>query len=145
MATSRRRAGRGLRRPARRWPSGRDASTAARGPLAALKNLTSELIGRFCDAAQDATLAAAGRPPLTRYAADLVVPRRQRLECALLKGVTAHYVMSRAGVAAAQAGERELITELALAVERGAPRTLDPVLRPAWQRGRDGRGRAAAS
>jgi dGTPase len=61
-----------------------------------------------------------------------VVPRQQRLECALLKGITAHYVMTRAGVLAAQARERELLTELAYAVERGAPQTLDPLLRPAW-------------
>ena len=72
--------------------------------LAALKNLTSELIGRFCRARAGGDAGPrAGRPgPLTRYAADLVVPRRQRLECALLKGVAAHYVMSRDG--AAQAG-----------------------------------------
>jgi dGTPase len=110
------------------WPGSYDG-----GPdtVAALKNLTSELIGRFCIAAQQATLAA--HPgPLTRYAADLIVPRPQRLECALLKGITAHYVMTRAGVAAAQARERELLAELAFAVERGAPRTLDPLLRPAW-------------
>src|SRR5215831_15140703 len=68
------------------WPASFDA----------LKHLTSELIGRFCGSAQRATLAAAdGRWPLTRYAADLVVPRRQRMECALLKAVTAHFVMSR--------------------------------------------------
>jgi dGTPase len=111
------------------WPASYDGSPES---AAALKNLTSELIGRFCVAAQDATLAA--HPgPLSRYATDLVVPRRQRLECALLKGITAHYVMTRAGVVAAQARERELLTELALAVELGAPRTLDPLLRPAWQ------------
>ena len=110
------------------WPSSYDGSPES---AAALKNATSELIGRFCIAAQDATLAAhAG--PLTRYAADLIVPRPQRLECALLKGITAHYVMSRAGVIAAQARERELLAELAFAVERGAPGTLDPLLRPAW-------------
>ncbi len=61
-----------------------------------------------------------------------MVPARQRLECALLKGVTAYYVMSRAGVAAAQARQRELITELAAAVRAGAPGTLDPVFRPAY-------------
>jgi dGTPase len=134
------------------WPRSFDGGPEA---LAALKNLTSELIGRFCIAAQQATLAAAetARPgpaddhpnpisnfsptsttgdPLTRYAADLAVPRWQQLECALLKGITAHYVMTRAGVAAAQARERELLTELAYAIERGAPRTLDPLLRPSW-------------
>jgi len=127
------------------WPASYDG-----GPdtAAALKNLTSELIGRFCVAAQEATVACAGLTPssttspsshtsptghsLTRYAADLVVPRRQRLECALLKGITAHYVMTRAGVLAAQARERELLTELAYAIERGAPQTLDPLLRPSW-------------
>jgi len=128
------------------WPDSYDGGPAA---AAALKNLTSELIGRFCVAAQQATIAAARLTPssttspsshtspighsLTRYAADLIVPRRQRLECALLKGITAHYVMTRAGVAAAQARERELLTELAHAIERGAPRTLDPLLRPAWE------------
>jgi dGTPase len=110
------------------WPPAYDASPAAQ---AALKNLTSNLIGRFCQAAEQAT-----RAPLTRYAADLVVPRRQRLECALLKGITAHYVMTRPGVIQAQARERELLAELTLAVERGAPQTLDPLLRPSWDAAR---------
>jgi dGTPase len=114
------------------WPLGYDATPTAQ---AALKNLTSELIGRFCKAAEQATLAEAGGP-LARYAADLVVPRRQRLECALLKGITAHYVMTRAGVVAAQARERELLAELVLAVERAAPLTLDPLFRPSWEAAR---------
>jgi dGTPase len=109
------------------WPREFDGGPRS---LAALKNLTSELIGRFCAAAQEATMAVHGGQPLTRYAGDLVVPRRQWLECALLKGVTAYYVMSRAGAAAAQARERELITVLAAAVRAGAPATLDPALRP---------------
>jgi dGTPase len=71
-------------------------------------------------------------PSLSGYAADLVVPRRQLLECALLKAVAANYVMTRAGAAAQQARERELIAELAMAIERGAPATLDPVFAPAW-------------
>ncbi len=131
------------------WPRSFDGGPDS---LAALKNLTSELVGRFCVAAQDDTLAscdghrALGAPgggradgrrgsdgvTLTRYACDLAVPRTQRLECALLKAVAAHYVMTRAGAAAAQARERELIAELAATVQIGAPRTLDPVFRPAW-------------
>ena len=100
--------------------------------LAAAKNLTSELVGRFCQAAEDATRTAAGTARLTRYAADLVVPRRQLLECALLKAVAAHYVMRRQAAVDQQAREREVIIELALATERGAPATLDPVFQPAW-------------
>jgi dGTPase len=112
------------------WPAEFDGGPHS---LAALKNLTSELIGRFCRAAQNATLQAAGcTGALTRYGADLVVPRTQRLECALLKGVTARYVMNRPGVREAQAAERDLVAELAAAIEAGAPQTLDPVLRPSW-------------
>jgi dGTPase len=111
------------------WPCSFDGGPRS---LAALKNLTSELIGRFCRAAQDATRQAHGGGALTRYAADLIVPRRRRLECALLKAVTAHYVMSRPGAGAMRARQRELIAGLAEAVARGAPATLDPALRPAW-------------
>jgi dGTPase len=100
--------------------------------LAAAKNLTSELVGRLCQAAQDGTRAVAGPAPLSRYAADLVIPRRQLLECALLKAVAAHYVMTRKDAVTEQAREREVITELALAIDRGAPATLDPVFQPAW-------------
>src|SRR5260370_27536712 len=111
------------------WPGSFDGGPRS---LAALKNLTSELIGRFCRAAQYATQEAYGGGPLTRYAADLIVPRQQRPRRRLLKGVTAHYVMSRPGVGAVQERQRELIVELAEAVARGAPATPDPALRPAW-------------
>jgi dGTPase len=110
------------------WPRGFDGGLPA---AAAVKDLTSELIGRFCGSAEQATRRP-GEPPITRYAADLVVPRQQRLECALLKGVTAQYVMSRPGAAAAQARERELIFELAGAVLAGAPGTLDPMFAAAF-------------
>ncbi|MBO0821457.1 MAG: deoxyguanosinetriphosphate triphosphohydrolase family protein [Nocardiopsaceae bacterium] len=125
--------------------------------LAAAKNLTSELVGRFCLAAERATLersahrprarsgrarpvlgrpapirSGLARPVLTRYGADLVVPRRQLLECALLKAVSAHYVIFAEATAAPKARERELIAELALAVWQGAPQTLDPVFIPSW-------------
>jgi dGTPase len=110
------------------WRFSFDGGSAS---LAAAKDLTSQLVGRFCQAAEEATLAG-GLPVLSRYAADLAVPRRQLLECALLKAVAAHYVMTREGAAALQARERELITGLALAIERGAPATLDPVFRPSW-------------
>jgi dGTPase len=120
------------------WPAGFDGGPRS---LAALKNLTSELIGRLCGAAHQATVDAAGGRPLTRYGADLQVPRRQRLECALLKGVTAYYVMSREGAAATQARERELIMELAAAVRIGAPGTLDPALRPGYEAAESDAGR----
>ncbi len=119
------------------WPAEFDGSLTA---TAAVKNLTSELIGRFCGAAARATRSPDGGA-LRRYDTDLIVPRQQRLECALLKGVTAHYVMSRSGVAAAQAREREIIAELADAVMAGAPATLDPLFRSPFAAASDDRGR----
>jgi dGTPase len=115
------------------WPPDFDGTLAS---SAAVKYLTSELIGRFCGAAERATRPI-GHAPLARYEADLVVPKRQRLECALLKGVTAYYVMSRPGVVAAQARERELISELAEAILAGTPETLDAVFRPEYKAAAD--------
>ncbi|MER7547668.1 deoxyguanosinetriphosphate triphosphohydrolase [Actinomadura sp.] len=109
------------------WPDRYDGTPRS---LAALKNLTSTLIGRFCLAAEAATRAAYGDRPLTRYAAELIVPRVQRLENALLKGITAHYVwISHEEVRARQ---RTLITELAEMMLAGAPGTLDPGFREAF-------------
>jgi dGTPase len=119
------------------WPGEFDGSLAA---VAAVKRLTSELIARFCDAALQATRPG-GHVPLRRYDADLSVPRRQRLECALLKGVTAHYVMSRSAVIAAQARERQLIAELAESIAAAAPGSLDPAFRPAYESAADDAGR----
>lgn len=108
------------------WP---DEFTGDLVSLAALKNLTSELIGRFCRAAEWATRAAHGPGRLTRYHADLRVPRRARLECALLKAIAAHFVMGRAEALAHQAEERAMITELVEALWKHAPGALDPQFR----------------
>jgi dGTPase len=111
------------------WPRRFDGGPQT---VAAVKNLTSELIGRFCDAALVATRPA-GSTPLARYAHDLEVPRQQRMECALLKGVTAFYVMGRDGAVAAQARERAVLTELAAALAASAPDVLDPFFRPDYE------------
>jgi dGTPase len=110
------------------WPRHFDGEPQT---AAAVKHLTSELIGRFCDAALLATRPA-GSTPLSRYASDLDVPRQQRMECALLKGVTAYYVMGRAGAVASQARERQVLTELVAALAAGAPGSLDPMFRPGY-------------
>ncbi|MBB6170896.1 dGTPase [Nocardiopsis mwathae] len=116
------------------WPRDFTGDVAS---LAGLKNLTSELIGRFCREAEQATRAAYGPAPLTRYTADLIVPRRALLECALLKAVAAHYVMARTEAQEYQARERELIAELVAAVRLGAPETLDESCRADYERADD--------
>ncbi|MDS1271219.1 deoxyguanosinetriphosphate triphosphohydrolase [Lipingzhangella sp. LS1_29] len=102
--------------------------------LARLKDLTSALIGRFCGAAERATLARqrAEAQEWGRYTAELIVPRRQVLECALLKAIAVRYVLGRDGAREHQEWERGIVTELVAAVAHGAPATLDPALRPGY-------------
>ncbi|MGI8698886.1 MAG: deoxyguanosinetriphosphate triphosphohydrolase, partial [Mycobacteriales bacterium] len=109
--------------------------------LVALKRMTSELIARFCASALTATRAAAGGGALTRYAADLVVPEPTRAECALLKGVTAHYVLGRETALASRARERELVAELVAVLVDRAPEALEQALRPAYLDAADDAGR----
>ncbi|MFI6762650.1 deoxyguanosinetriphosphate triphosphohydrolase [Micromonospora sp. NPDC050417] len=99
----------------------------------ALKSTTSALTGRFVAAAVDATRERYGPDPLRRYAADLVVPRLVRAQCALLKGMALRYVMRRPGADRWYARQREVITELVHALTVRAPGALDPVFSPLWR------------
>ena len=109
------------------WPSSFDGSLRS---LAALKNLTSQLIGRFARAAEDATRATHGPAALARYGAYLEVPREARLECAVLKAVAGVYVMNRSGAQDEYARQRDRVRALAEAVLHGAPASLGPELEP---------------
>ncbi len=113
------------------WPA-RPYDGTRRG-LAALKNLTSDLIGRFCGAVQQASFDAAGPgTPFTRYNADLVVPEQTLREMAVLKGIAAHYVMQSDDRVALMARQRELLAELvAVLLDRG-PDALDRPFADDW-------------
>jgi dGTPase len=73
-----------------------------------------------------------------------VVPRERRLECALLKGVAAYYVMLRDSHEKAQVRQREVITDLVGALAAGAPDTLGPVFRDLYEEAPDDAGRLRA-
>jgi dGTPase len=103
------------------------------GAQVALKRLTSELVGRFASAAVGATRNAYGDGNLTRYAADLVVPRQAAVEVALLKSLALRYVMSDPVRLAMQEQQRELLTELLKALEERVPEALEPAFQPAWR------------
>jgi dGTPase len=109
----------------------------SRRTLAALKDMTSQLIGRFCDAAQQATHAAFGGGPLTRYAADLSVPRKTRAEVALLKGVAAVYVMTAQDRAPLYVSQRQMLHELVAALVSRAPESLEAAFRADWKAAAD--------
>ena len=106
------------------WPT--SPYDGSRTGLAALKNLTSRLIGHFCRSATEATHAAFGQEPLARYAADLVVPEETVLEISVLKGVAAHLVMRAEDRLGLLERQRQLVLELFEAIRRGAPGTLEP-------------------
>lgn len=116
------------------WPTA--PYDGSRSSLATLKNLTSDLIGRFCAAAQAATYEASGGP-FVRYRADLVVPDQARREMAVLKGIAAHYVMRSAERIEIMARQRELLEELVSLVAARAPDTLDRQFADDWHAAAD--------
>ncbi|MFB6814722.1 deoxyguanosinetriphosphate triphosphohydrolase [Streptomyces sp. NPDC056347] len=116
------------------WPRGYDGTAVAQ---ARLKDATSQLIGRFCLAAERSTRRAYGTGRLGRYAAALVVPREARLECAVLKAVADRYVMRRAEQEAIRAEQRIVIAELAAALTARAPEGLEPQFRALFDAARD--------
>lgn len=100
--------------------------------LAQLKNLTSQLIGRFCSAAQNATRGEFGDGLLTRYHADLIIPRENAVEVAVLKTLANLYVMQREGASEMQAEQRTWLLELAKALLERDGVDLEPWLKPSW-------------
>nr|WP_131785492.1 deoxyguanosinetriphosphate triphosphohydrolase [Protofrankia symbiont of Coriaria ruscifolia] len=111
------------------WVTGPVSTPSA---LRAVRMMTSELIARLCVAAVRATREVYGDLPLCRYHSDLVVPAQTVAECALLKGVTAYFVMDRRDARDRQRRQREVIAELLALLVVRAPDALDPLLRPAW-------------
>jgi len=105
--------------------------------LAAVKRLTSELIGRFSAAAERATRDRYGTGPLHRYDADLIVPVDVRHEVAMLKAVAATYVMLRPGAEAIYEQQREILAEVFAALLARGEDALEPWLRPRWLAAQD--------
>lgn len=110
------------------WVRGFDGSRAA---LAALKDMTSQLIGRFVGAAIEATRAASGGGPLTRYAADLVVPDPALAEILALKGLAVTYVMAPREAEPLHARQREILGDLVAALTH-RPEVMEPPFAADW-------------
>ena len=112
------------------WPRYYDGTHRS---LARLKDLASQLIGRFAQAAEVATQEKYGDGDLTRYSANLVVPRAQRVEVALLKSMAGHYVINADDSQIRYADQQKLLTELVQAILQSAPVTLESFFLQDWQ------------
>jgi dGTPase len=112
------------------WLDAWDGSRAAQGRL---KNLTSQLIGRFLGAAVAATRAESSQESLIRFHANVVVPRHIQAEIAVLKGIVAANVMSTNARRPLYADQRTTLTELATTLLESGPDNLDPGFAADWR------------
>jgi dGTPase len=113
------------------WPAGFDRTHRA---LARLKDSTSQLIGRFVLAAEIETRKVHGEGPLTRYNANLEIPREQKIEVDFLKAVAGHYLINAAASQERYAKQQTVIHELVDMLYSAAPAELDPIFEDDWKR-----------
>ena len=92
--------------------------TATQVEMAALKNMTSYLIGKFTEEIERYTKLENESSNLTRYNAKLVVPSNTRSQIAVLKAVVNLFVMQRKGAAENYAKEQDLILSIVAGLER---------------------------
>ncbi len=112
------------------WPATFDRTHRA---LARLKDTTSQLIGRFVLAAELETRAVHGDGPLTRYNANLEIPREQKIEVDFLKAVAGHYLINAAASQERYAKQQVVIHELVEMLFTAAPNELDPIFEDDWK------------
>ncbi len=120
-----------LRLPRVQHPWVSDFDGSRRG-LAALKDMTSQLIGRFVGSAIDATRTVHGEGALTRYGASLVIPEETVAEILALKGLAAAYVMAPREMEPLYRRQRELIEELVAALMDRGPDALETPFAADW-------------
>lgn len=113
-----------------------DSWDGSRRDLAKLKNLTSQLIGRFSHAAIHATRAAHPQAALARFGGDVLVPLETQAEIAVLKGIVAANVMSTNSRQPYYERQREILTELADALW-AHPEHLDTGFSAEWAEAAD--------
>lgn len=99
--------------------------TATQVDMAALKNMTSHLIGKFTEEIEQATKSGNKAENFTRYHANLIVPLETKAQIAVLKAVVNLFVMQRKGAAENYAKEQDLILNIVAGLQNN-PQKLDP-------------------
>jgi dGTPase len=115
------------------WPHYYDGSHRS---LARLKDSTSQLIGRFVLAAEVETRRVHGNDPLSRYSADLEIPREQKIEVDFLKAIAGHYLINAAHSQDRYAKQQVIIAEL-VEVLLANPSELDSYFQKPWNEASD--------
>lgn len=100
--------------------------------LATMKDLTSDLIGRFISAVCEATRDAHGRGPLVRYSGDVVVPSETADEITVLKGIAVKYVMLPRESEPLSYWQRSMLFDLVDAL-MGRPEEMEPHFFTLWK------------
>src|SRR5690606_30856973 len=111
------------------WMSAFDGSMRS---AAALKDMASQLIGRFTRSAITATRAEHGPAPLSRYGGDVIVPEETHVEIAVLKGLAAAYVMSSASQQPVYEAQEEIIRDLYSRLWHTGTQHLSPLFAELW-------------
>ena len=123
------------------WLDAWDGSRLAQGRL---KNLTSQLIGRFLGAAVSATRAEFPQESLIRFSANVVVPREIQAEIAVLKGIVAANVMSTNARQPLYTRQRSMLTQLADQLFETGSTNLDAGFSADWMEAKSDAGRKRA-
>jgi dGTPase len=118
------------------WPISFDRTPAM---LGGLKNLASDLIGRFVSLTISAIVDSSPvdseeRSSMVRYSGGLDVPASVRAEIAVLKGIVSAFLMSHESRRPIYAWQRELLTELADSLLASNGSNLDVYCTSAWEK-----------
>ncbi|WP_307802998.1 deoxyguanosinetriphosphate triphosphohydrolase [Frigoribacterium sp. PvP032] len=108
---------------------------------ARLKNLTSQLIGRFAGSATQSTRESYAEQSLIRFSASMVISPDVIGEIAVLKGITAAFVMTQGHRQPIYERQREVLTTLSDALWAAGDSELDPGFRADWAVADDDDGR----
>ncbi|OKL49310.1 deoxyguanosinetriphosphate triphosphohydrolase [Boudabousia marimammalium] len=103
------------------------------GALARLKDMSSQLIGRFVTAAVELTQEIHGTDPLGRYAGRIEVPAQTQAEITVLKGLATHFVMMPRETEPIYLQQRTLIYDLADAFWEAGPDRMEPLFAARWR------------
>lgn len=111
------------------WPASYEGTLR---DLARLKDLTSDLIGRFVSAVCSVSLEASGGEPIYRHAAGLTVPRETLAEITFLKGLAVHYVMAPREFEPVYYEQRTLLMDLVDAITENPQERLERQFLDQW-------------